>query len=552
VSEPRADLVVRNGRLWSREAVPRGADSLAVRGDRIVALGTAAAVAALAGPLTVVIDAEGRTVTPGITDAHIHLVQWARADADLALGDAASAADAAARVAGFAARHPGEGPVIGRGWDANRWSDAPHHALLDAACPGRPVLLHSHDFHALWVNGPALEAAGVRPGLPDPAGGRIERDAAGRPSGVVREHAVRLFQTLEDSAARAPDEALLERAVRRLHALGITAIHDFEGAEEEGLLRAMVERGGPRVRVLMQVPHSGLDRALALGVESGSGDDGFRTGAVKLFADGTLGSRTAAVLEPYDGTADCGMELLGAAELAHDVALALAGRLAVAIHAIGDRACRTALDAFEAAGDRLRRPALPSRLEHLQLVDDRDLPRLARLGIAASVQPAHCTSDLDLVERWWSTRKARAYPFRSLADSGALVAFGSDAPVETANPMRWIHAAVTRQRPDGHPPGGFVPAQLLTLDASLAFCTEGAARLSGSERKLGRLAPGCLADLVVWDQDLHGVAPDRLLEARPVATVLAGEVVYRGNEPTAAGRPPPRARAADRQEAGRA
>jgi hypothetical protein len=300
------------------------------------------------------------------------------------------------------------------------------------------------------------------------------------------------------------------------------------------------------------VPHSGLDRALALGVESGRGDPSFRTGAVKLFADGTLGSRTAALLEPYDGAADCGMELLAPAALAREVARALAGGLAVAIHAIGDRACRTALDAFEAARDRLHRPALPSRLEHLQLVDDRDLPRLARLGITASVQPAHCTSDLDLVERWWSTRKARAYPYRSLADSGALMAFGSDAPVETVDPMCWIHAAVTRQRPGGHPPGGFVPAQLLTLDASLAYCTEGAARLSGSSLELGRLAPGFLADLVVWNRDLHGLPPDRLLEVKPVATVLAGEVVYRESEAAAAGSAMPRPRAADRQEVGRA
>jgi predicted amidohydrolase YtcJ len=527
VSGARADLIVRNARPWSAGALPPGADTIAVGGGRILALGTAAALAGLAGADTEVIDAGGATVTPGIADAHIHLVSWARADADVALAGAASAADAAARVARFAARRPGAGPVPGRGWDANRWTDAPHRALLDAVCPDRPVLLHSHDFHALWVNGAALDAAGVGRRTPDPAGGRIERDAAGAPTGVIREHAVRLFAELEGSVAREPDEALLARAIQRLLALGITAVHDFEGADEARLLHAMATGRGPRVRVLMNLPHSGLDRALAQGVESGSGDAMFRTGALKLFADGTLGSRTAALLEPYDGSDDRGMELLSPAELKHDVARALAGGLAVAIHAIGDRACRSALDAFEAAGEALRRPKLPSRIEHLQLVDDRDLPRLARLGIAASVQPTHLTSDIELVERWWSARRARAYPYRALADSGALVAFGSDAPVEPPDAAGAIHAAVTRQRPGGHPAGGFVPAQRMTLEAALACSTESAARLAGLAHELGRLAPGCLADLVVWNLDLLKTAPERLTEARPVATILAGEVVYR-------------------------
>ena len=522
-----ADLVVRNARPWSAGGVEPGADSIAVGGERILALGPHAAVSDLIGPGTEVIDACGATVTPGITDAHIHLVQWARAEADLALRGAASAADAAARVARFAARHPGNGPLVGRGWDANGWSDAPHRAALDAACPDRPVLLHSHDFHALWVNGAALDAAGVRRATPDPEGGRIEREASGEPSGIVREHAVRLFSGLERSASREPDAALLARAVRRLLALGITAVHDFEGAEEERLLRAMSGGGGPRVRVLMHIPHSGLEAALAEGLASGRGDAAFRIGTVKLFADGTLGSRTAALLAPYDGTSDCGMELLPPARLARDVARALTGRLAVAIHAIGDRACRSALDAFEAAGEALRRPRLPSRLEHLQLVDERDLPRLARLGIAASVQPAHLTADFELVERWWSGRRGRAYPYRAIADSGALMAFGSDAPVEPPEPAGWIHAAVTRQRPDGRPAGGFVPAQRMTLEASLACSTQTAARLAGWDTELGALRPGYIADLVVWNADLERIAPEHLPDARPVATVLGGRVVHR-------------------------
>jgi predicted amidohydrolase YtcJ len=530
----RADLVVRNGRPWTVGPLPLDADSVAVGGGRILAVGTADSLAALVGPGTEVIDAGGATLTAGITDSHIHLVQWARSDVDVALAGATSAADAAARVARFAARHPGSGPVIGRGWDANPWSDEAHRSALDAVCPDRPVLLHSHDFHALWVNGAALEAAGVGRTTPDPPGGRIERDASGVPKGVMRENAVRLFASLERAAVREPDEALLARAAARLLALGITAVHDFEGADEERLLRAMCEGAGPRVRVLMHLPHGGLDRALAEGVTSGQGDAMFRIGAVKLFADGTLGSRTAAVLQPYDGTEDCGMELIPPDQLQRDVARALAGGIAVAVHAIGDRACRSVLDAFEAAGTSLRRPALPSRIEHLQLVDERDLPRLAQLGIAASVQPTHLTSDIELVERWWSGRRAHAYPYGALADSGTLVAFGSDAPVEPPDPAGSIHAAVTRQRPNGHPAGGFVPAQRMTLTHSLACSTATPARLAGLAHELGRLAPGYHADLVVWNADLLATAPERLAEARPVATVFAGHVAFRAGEEAAA------------------
>jgi hypothetical protein len=527
VSGPRAELVVSNARLWSAGPLPAGADAIAVADGRILALGSSAAIEPLAGPGARRIDAGGATVTPGITDSHIHLVAWARSDADLALGPATSAADAATRVARFAARHPGDGPVIGRGWDANRWSDRPHRALLDAVCPGRPVLLHSHDFHALWVNGASLEAAAVHSQTPDPEGGRIERDPSGSPTGIMRENAVRRFAALEAAAVREPDEALLARAIARLHAVGITAVHDFEGAAEERLLRAMTGGAGPRARVVMNVPHAGLDDAIGQRWESGAGDPFFRRGWLKLFADGTLGSRTAALLAPYDGTDDCDMELIPPLLLARDVARALVAGLAVAIHAIGDRACRLALDAFEVSVENLRRPRIPSRIEHLQLVDDRDLPRLARLGIAASVQPTHLTSDLDLIERWWSGRRARAYPFGALSGSGALVTFGSDAPVEPPEPAAWIHAAVTRQRHGGHPEGGFVPAQRMMLEDSLAACTVGPARLAGLDGVTGRIAPGCLADLVVWDTDLLAVPPDRIADARPLVTVLDGEIVHR-------------------------
>lgn len=534
----KADLLVTHARPWSDGAPLAGADAVAVAGERVLAVGRASDLEALAGPRTVRLDAGGGTVTPGLCDAHIHLVAWARSLSEVALGGAATRGIALARVGGFLAAHPGDGPVVGRGWDADPWDDPPDRAALDAATGERPVLLYSRDYHALWVNSAALRAAGVTRATRDPDGGRIERDAAGEPSGVVREHAVRLFARLEAASGAGDDRARVREAACLLHRCGVTSVHDFEGPEARRTLRALA-RGGA-LRVLMHLPHAALDRALAAGIESGTGDDWFRIGALKLFADGTLGSRTAALLEPYDGTAGVGMDLLPAAELCATVTRALAGGLSVAIHAIGDRAVRASLDALEAAGEARARVTLPPRIEHVQLLDPADRPRFAGLGVAASMQPQHCVSDMELVRRWWGARAGRSYAWRSLLESGALLAFGSDAPVEPPRPALGLHAAVTRQRPDGTPAGGFVPSQRITLDQALDACTGGAARLAGAER-LGRIAPGAAADLVAWDADLHALPPARLHEVAPRWTVLAGEVVYRrgleaAREPAAATR----------------
>jgi predicted amidohydrolase YtcJ len=233
------------------------------------------------------------------------------------------------------------------------------------------------------------------------------------------------------------------------------------------------------------------------------------------------------MLEPYDGTQERGMELMPAAEIHRLVALSLAGRISVAIHAIGDRACRSALDAFEEAGPDLRAGVrLAPRIEHVQLVSPPDLDRFARLGVAASMQPVHCTSDLPLVERWWRSRAANAYPWRALRERGALLAFGSDAPVEHPGVAEGLHAAVTRERADGTPPGGFVPTQRLDLDAALTAYTEAPARLAGSWPRLGRIAAGATADLVVWNADLHALPASALREAAPALVVLDGDVAF--------------------------
>lgn len=518
---PAADLIVTNARLWSGVPLP-DADALAVVNGRLAAIGRAADVNAWRGPRTRVIDAAERTVTPGLCDAHVHLLAWARALDELDLGGCATRQDALARVARHVSERPGDGTIVGRGWQSDAWEAAPDHASLDLVTGDRPVLLHGKDYHSLWVNGAVLKATGITRDTPDPSGGRIERDASGAPTGVLREHAVRLVAELERAAAR-PAREPLGAAIAKLHAHGVTAVHDFEGAEAFHALREVSGGASPSLRVLMHLPHASLDHALAVGLESGVGDDAFRVGAIKLFADGTLGSRTAALLEPYDGTDERGLDLLSDAELRDAVARAFAGGLSVAVHAIGDRAVRRSLDAFQAARDRIPSLALPPRIEHAQLIADDDVPRFAALGVAASMQPAHCTSDVPLANRWWSTRTRRSYPWQSLLASGALLAFGSDAPVEPPSVAAGLAAALTRRRLDG---GAYAPEQCVDLDRALAAYTRGPAMLAGGWPRVGCLAPGAWADFVIWNGDLHALEPDDLGAARPALTALAGAVVY--------------------------
>jgi predicted amidohydrolase YtcJ len=525
VTRVRADLLIENARPWNGSPI-EGADAVLVAGGRIAAVGPRASVSAGVDAATPRIDARGGTVTPGLTDAHIHLVAWARSRGRLELHDCASRAEVLARVEAYVAAHPDRPVIVGRGWDANRWSEAPERAALDRVSSGRPVLLHSRDFHALWVNGVALARAGVSRATADPPGGILDRDAAGEPTGVAREHAVRLFAALMPEESAAADRAQLSAAIAELHRHGVTAVHDFEAASEQRLLRPFTAPGAtPRLRVLMHLHHAGLDHALALGLASGTGDDDFRIGAIKLFADGTLGSQTAAMIEPYTGAVGRGLELIAPDELNAIVARAVAGGLSVAIHAIGDRAVRSALDAFAAAGPALRSLALPPRIEHVQLLDPADVPRFAALGVAASLQPIHCTSDIDNARRHWGERAERSYPWRTLLDAGTHLAFGSDAPVETVSTAAGLHAAVTRRRADGTPAGGFVPGQCIGLDAALEAYTSGAARLAGSVRG-GRLAPGAIGDVVVWSDDLHRLPADDLAGARVRATVIDGAVVF--------------------------
>lgn len=512
-------------------------DAVLVRGGVIAAVGGREELAVLA-PDAARLELPGATLTPGLTDSHVHLIEWALARREVDLSDAATPAAAAHAVA-EAARGVGAGWIRGRGWNANRWGTFPDRALLDEAVPDRPVALQSHDMHALWVNSRALEAAGIDADTPDPPGGRIARDGNGRPTGILLENAATLVVRQIPEPGEGDVESAVLDAQAALHRAGITGIHSFPGVhvtrpDPLSLLESLRGRGLLRLRVLQHIPLDSLDDAIAVGLRSGFGGDWIRVGAVKMFLDGALGSRTAWLRAPYEDSSDHGVRVLPDEDFRDAVRRAAAAGLSTTVHAIGDAAVSLALDALS---DPAVRPAtLPHRIEHVQLLPLERAADAARAGIAASVQPVHLMTDWEAALRHWGEDRCRgAFALRSLLDHGTILAFGSDAPVEPVDPRLGLFAAICRQDKDGLPESGWYPEQRIDAFDSLRAYTAGPAAAAGEHAREGRLVPGARADIVAWDRDPLRVPPRELLEMRCIATLVAGTLVWhaRGEVPAA-------------------
>ena len=536
-----ADLLLIGGVVYTADPQLSWADSVAVRGRRIAAVGRSADLLALRGPQTEVVELAGRAVVPGFTESHLHLVDLAMRAQQVEATGSRSASEVVERLARRMHGTDMAGWVRGGGWDANIWSDGllPHKSLLDSVSGDVPVALDSKDLHSMWVNSAALSCAGVTETSPDVPGGVIERDSDGKPSGVLRDTAVQLIQKAIPAIDLETAANAVHAAIPRLWSTGIVAVHNASDTVDGLALRTfqwLRDQGLLGVRVLQQLPAANLARAVGLGLRSGFGDAWLRIGGIKIFADGALGSRTANMLEGYLGEPTN----LGVAATEPDLLMrqgleAVAAGLSLSVHAIGDRAVRNALDVFT----EIRRRDSPSeghgqrrlrhRIEHVQCMSDEDLPRLAALGVFASVQPIHCTSDIDLVERHWGEPRARAaYRFRDLLDSGAQLVFGSDGPIEPHAPLLGIHAAVTRRRLNGDPgPEGWQGGQRIRVDEALDAYTRWPAYLAGDECQRGTITPGKLADLVVLAEDIFAVAPMEICHTPVDLTVLDGQAVWR-------------------------
>jgi hypothetical protein len=529
--------ILFNGTIVTHDPDLPRVSAIALSGGRVVAYGNDSDMLALATYGTKRENLGGRLVIPGLTDAHLHWMWTARILREVDVFEIPEKQIAVQRVAERARHTPAGGWVVGYGWYQDLWSDPrfPSRHDLDPVSPDHPVYLRGKSAHAFWVNSKALAVCGITRDTPDPVGGKIGRDADGEPDGMLYETAATLVTRHMPSDSLEDIAQMMREAQGLALAAGLTGFHDFDGPDCLRALQVLKARGQLHLRALKQINDPFLDAALESGLRFGFGDDWLRIGALKMFADGALGPRTAHMLQPYEGEPEnTGIIVKSGVQMYELASKASLHGLPTTIHAIGDAAVRTVLDVFERV--RMEEAARGEshdqrrhRIEHVQIIHPDDVGRLAQLGIIASMQPIHATSDYPANETYWGARCDLAYNPRIQLDLGARVAFGSDSPIDTFKPLEGIYAAVARRKPDGRPgPDGWYPQNRLTMDEAIRGYTQGAAYAAGMEDRLGALRPGYLADLVVLGADIYSIPHDELLETPVVATMTGGVWRYGG------------------------
>lgn len=528
------DLLVGNARVRTLDPACPTATALAVRGDRIVAIGDTATLRGLAGSRTRWLDAGGRLILPGFNDAHVHFMMGGFQLAGVALRSATSPDEFARRIGEFARRLPPGAWVTGGSWDHESWPGAPlpTRELIDPVTPENPVLVSRLDCHMALANTRALRLAGLTRDTPDPDGGEIVRHpGTGEPTGLLKDAAMGLVNRHVPPPSWDERLAAARAATRHAASLGVTSVQDMLAGADTAVYQSLLERGELLTRIYALTPMPRWEALLQAGVRAGFGSPMLRIGAVKAFSDGSLGSGTAWFFEPYaDDPANRGLpadELFPEGELLRRVIEADRAGLQVAIHAIGDRANDAVLSLYEAAaranGPRDRR----WRIEHVQHLRPGDRPRLGAAGIIASVQPYHCADDGRWAERKLGAARVPAtYAFRSLLEAGARLALGTDWTVAPLDPFLTLAAAVTRQTLDGRHPDGWVPAEKLSLAEAVEAYTVGSAFAEFQDSQKGILAPGRLADFIVVDRDVFALPATELGAARVLLTVVGGRVVF--------------------------
>lgn len=529
-----ADLILHNARIYTADEKNPTAEAIAIRGDRIVRVGTSEAVLPLAGAMTKVIDSGGATLVPGLHDAHGHFAELGASLQMLDLRGTAGYQQVVDAVRQRAAQvRPGEW-ILGRSWDQNDWPDKrwPTHDALTAAAPGNPVYLTRVDGHAGLANRKALEIAGLTRTTKDPSGGLIVRTAAGDPAGVLIDNAMALVTSKIPPVTTAQLESQILLADRECRRLGLTTVHDAgtNGATVEAYKR-LIDAGKLKTRLYVMLRGSlpALAPFFQQGAVTDYGNHHMAVRAIKIQADGALGSRGAALLEPYaDDPKSTGLLVTPPEEIYAQTLAASKAGFQTNVHAIGDRANRIVMDTFE----RVQREVpgardLRMRNEHAQILDAAEIPRFAALGVIASMQATHATSDMPWVPaRIGRARmEAGAYVWHKLLEAGAVIANGSDFPVEEPNPMFGFYAAVTRQDRSGNPPGGWMPEQRMSRAEALKALTINAAYAAHAETFLGSLEAGKLADLVILSTDIMRVPPKEILTTTVRMAVVGGQFV---------------------------
>jgi predicted amidohydrolase YtcJ len=536
--KPSADLIITNAKIWTVDKAHPQADAVAVLRDRIVAVGSATDVDAWHGPQTKVLDAKGKLLLPGFNDAHVHLLDGGDHLQQVQLKDASSPEEFARRIAQRVSKTPKGEWIIGGDWDEQRWSPAqlPSRQLIDAATPETPVFVNRHDGHESLANSVALRLAGITAQTPDPPGGEIVRDAQKNPTGILRDAAQDLVWKIMPPMSHERRMRAIRRAMEHAASLGVTSVqHMNPEYADVKVYSALEAEGALTLRIYAAPMETEWQDQAKIGIRHGFGTSFLRLGAVKGYADGSLGSETAYFFDAYtDSPQKHGLlseEMHPVSTMKQRLQAADAAGLQLCIHAIGDRAISMVLDMFEqiekANGRRDRR----WRIEHSQHMAAKDFARYARLGVIASVQPYHAIDDGRWAEgRIGPDRIKRTYAFRTFLDNGVRLALGTDWPVAPLSPAWNIYAAVTRATLDGKNPNGWIPEQKLTVAEAVEAYTMGSAYAEFQEKEKGSITPGKLADFVVLSDDIFSIPPAAIKDVKVEATFVGGRIVYGGLE----------------------
>lgn len=530
---PPADLIVHNGRIYTVDENRPFVDAMVVKDGRVVFVGPDRMAMNYKGPSTKVVDLDGRTVIPGMIDSHGHLSGLGQTLETVNLVGTKSYEEIVEKVAARAAQLPAGTWVLGRGWDQNDWADTrfPTHEALSKAVPNHPVYLGRVDGHAALVNAAAMKLADVTAANQDTRGGKLERNADGTPTGVLIDDAMSLVSRVIPQRDAAQFRRATAAAIREVNRYGLTSVHDAGVSRQEvAAYEEMAKSGTYTLRhyIMVQPDTASLSYFFKRGPQSGLYDGKLWIRAIKAYADGALGSRGAALLEPYsDAPNSTGLVRVSPQRLGEVAVSALKNGFQLNTHAIGDRGNRMVLDAYEKALAAVPAGDHRFRIEHAQILHSDDVPRFAQLGVIPAMQSSHQTSDMYWAgNRLGPTRLLGAYAWRSLLNTGVIVANGSDFPVEMVDPLISFHAAFTRQDAKNWPVGGWYPQEAMTREEALKSMTIWAAYAGHMEKEVGSLAPGKLADFVILDQDIMRVAPELVLQTKVLSTWLGGRAVY--------------------------
>lgn len=537
-AKPSADVIVTNARIWTVDKAKPQAEAMAILGQRIVAVGSATEVDTWHGPQTTIIDAQGKLLLPGFNDAHVHFVDGGEHLQEVQLKDAASPEEFAHRIGERAKITPKGEWITGGDWDEQKWSppNLPTRELVDPVTPDTPVWVNRYDGHESLANSVTLRLANITAKTPDPPGGEIVRDAQGNPTGVFRDAAQALVTKVIPAMARERRLRAIRRAIEHAGSMGVTSVQNMNPEYDDiKIYSELQEKGQLTVRIYAAPMETGWRDQAKIGLRHAFGSPYLRLGAVKGYADGSLGSETAYFFDGYtDNPQSHGLlsdEMHPPSAMLQRLKGADAAGLQLCIHAIGDRGISMMLDMFEqiekANGRRDRR----WRIEHAQHMAERDFARFAKLGVIASVQPYHAIDDGRWAElRIGPDRIKRTYAFRTFLNSGTRLAFGTDWPVAPLSPMWAIYAAVTRETLDGKNPGGWVPEQKLKVSEAVEAYTMGSAYAEFQEKEKGSITPGKLADFVILSDDIFKIPNEAIKDVKVEATFVGGKLVYGGLE----------------------